>query len=146
MNDIGLFFWGAFLGAAAIIGLVWVLRLARPKPKPPLPLPPFKSTSLPIPPTPLSSGNSADFPADAVFIRTEFKSKPDPLQQTAWEKLTPRKRQVALLVARGHSNAEVAAELTIRKSTVEGYLKDIYRDLNIRSRTELANFVRDIAL
>lgn len=146
MNDIGLFFWGVFLGAAAIAGLVWVIRLYRSaRSKRSLPLPLSNPTSLSIFP-PALSGRRTEFPPDGVFIHTEPPAPPGPMQRTAWEKLTPRKRQVALLVARGHSNAEVAAALTIRKSTVEGYLKDIYHDLGIRSRTELANLVRDMAL
>lgn len=146
MNDIVLFLWGAFLGAGAIAGLVWVIRLyGSARSKRSLPLPLSKPTFLTTIPTSLS-GDRAEFPPDGVFIHTEPPTPPEPIQRAAWEKLTPRKRQVALLVARGHSNAQVAAALTIRKSTVEGYLKDIYHDLGIRSRTELANFVRDIAL
>lgn len=148
MNDIVLFLWGAFLGAVAIAGLVWVIRLYRStRLKRPLSWPLSTPGSLtPTTPPPSLSGSRTEIPSGGVFVHTERRDPPDVMQRTAWEKLTPRKRQVALLVAQGHSNTEVAAALTIRKSTVEGYLKDIYHDLGIRSRTELANFVRDIAL
>jgi DNA-binding CsgD family transcriptional regulator len=87
-----------------------------------------------------------ELPTEMVFIHAKFRVQHTPEQLEAWNKLTPRKVEVALCVARGLSNAEVATELKIQKSTVEGYLKEIYRALDLRSRTELANFVRDLAL
>jgi DNA-binding CsgD family transcriptional regulator len=53
--------------------------------------------------------------------------------------LTPTERQIAALVARGHSNAQVARELFISPKTVEWNLSKIYRKLHVRSRTELAD-------
>ncbi len=52
--------------------------------------------------------------------------------------LTPRERVVARLVAGGHTNREVAAELVISAKTVEHHLGRIYAKLGLRSRTELA--------
>jgi DNA-binding CsgD family transcriptional regulator len=52
--------------------------------------------------------------------------------------LSPSEEQVALLVADGRSNREVAASLFISVHTVEANLKRIYRKLGIRSRVELA--------
>jgi DNA-binding NarL/FixJ family response regulator len=45
---------------------------------------------------------------------------------------------VAELVALGHSNHEVAAEMFISVKTVEANLTRIYRKLSVRSRTELS--------
>jgi DNA-binding CsgD family transcriptional regulator len=53
--------------------------------------------------------------------------------------LTPAERRVAELVARGHSNKEVAAELVVTVRTVESTLTKIYRKLEVRSRAELAH-------
>jgi DNA-binding CsgD family transcriptional regulator len=57
----------------------------------------------------------------------------DPLAQ-----LSGRERTVAFAVARGLSNKEVAGELYISLKTVDAHLQQIYRKLDIRSRTQLA--------
>lgn len=54
------------------------------------------------------------------------------------DELTPRELRVALLVADGRTNPEVAAELFLSRKTVEHHLSQIYRKLGLRSRTELA--------
>jgi len=52
--------------------------------------------------------------------------------------LTQAESQVASLVAAGHTNREVAAELYMGLRTVEAHLSAVYRKLGIRSRSELA--------
>ncbi|MBV8997560.1 MAG: AAA family ATPase [Solirubrobacterales bacterium] len=52
--------------------------------------------------------------------------------------LSASERRVAVLVAAGHTNREVAAELFLSVHTVEKALTRIYAKLGIRSRTELA--------
>lgn len=52
--------------------------------------------------------------------------------------LTAREREVSALVAGGATNAEVAAALFLSPRTVEHHLRQIYRKLGIRSRSELA--------
>ena len=54
------------------------------------------------------------------------------------EGLTPAERRVAVLVAEGRTNREVAAELFLGERTVAGHLTHIYAKLGVRSRTELA--------
>ncbi|HEY7858245.1 MAG TPA: AAA family ATPase [Candidatus Nanopelagicales bacterium] len=54
------------------------------------------------------------------------------------DELTPVERRVAVLVAAGRTNREVATELFTSVRTVESHLGRIYRKLNLRSRTELA--------
>lgn len=54
------------------------------------------------------------------------------------EELTPSELQVALRVAEGLTNREVAAAIFVSPKTVEHHLSSIYRKLGIRSRTELA--------
>ena len=55
----------------------------------------------------------------------------------ARESLTPRETQVALAVAEGASNNEVAALLYLTPKTVEYHLTRVYRKLGLRSRAEL---------
>lgn len=50
--------------------------------------------------------------------------------------LTPREREVLVLIAGGLSVLDAAKRLTISVHTVRGYVKDIYRKLGISSRAE----------
>jgi len=54
------------------------------------------------------------------------------------EGLTAAERRVAVLVAAGRTNREVAAELFLGERTVAGHLTRVYAKLGVRSRTELA--------
>lgn len=55
-----------------------------------------------------------------------------------WERLTEREREVALLIAAGKSNKEIAEALTISEHTVETHVGNILRKLGVASRTEAA--------
>jgi DNA-binding CsgD family transcriptional regulator len=59
-------------------------------------------------------------------------------RRSAGEGLTPTERRIAELVAEGNTNKEVAAVLVVAERTVESALTQIYRKLDVRSRTELA--------
>jgi DNA-binding CsgD family transcriptional regulator len=52
--------------------------------------------------------------------------------------LTPTEERIALLVAQGKTNREVAQELFVAEKTVETTLSRVYRKLGVRSRSELA--------
>jgi DNA-binding CsgD family transcriptional regulator len=52
--------------------------------------------------------------------------------------LTPAEERVALLVAEGRTNREVAAALFLSDRTVEGHLSHIFAKLGIRHRAEVA--------
>lgn len=49
--------------------------------------------------------------------------------------LTKREKEVALLVAEGLSNREIAFTLCISEKTVENHLTEIYSKLNISGRS-----------
>jgi DNA-binding CsgD family transcriptional regulator/tetratricopeptide (TPR) repeat protein len=55
------------------------------------------------------------------------------------DELTPSERQVAALVAEGHTNREVAAALVLSERTIEGHLSSVYAKLQLRSRSELVH-------
>jgi DNA-binding CsgD family transcriptional regulator len=57
--------------------------------------------------------------------------------------LTATERRIAALVADGRTNKEVAAALFLSPRTVEAYLRQVYRKLGVRSRTELARIALD---
>lgn len=60
--------------------------------------------------------------------------------------LTERETEVLQLVSKGLTQAESARLLGISPHTVSGYVKDIYRKLNVTSRAEAALRARDMGL
>lgn len=56
--------------------------------------------------------------------------------------LTPTEFQIAELVADGRSNKEIAAQLFLSVRTVETNLSNIYRKLDVDSRTDLGNWLK----
>jgi DNA-binding CsgD family transcriptional regulator len=80
----------------------------------------------------------------AERARTELRASGERVRRgspTAAEQLTPQELQVALEVARGSTNREAAAALFLSPKTIEFHLRNIYRKLGIRSRTELVRLV-----
>jgi two-component system response regulator NreC len=64
-----------------------------------------------------------------------------PLQTTGGvEQLSEREREVAGLIALGHTNAEMAAKLHISEKTVETHRAHILEKLGLRTRAELVRF------
>ena len=62
--------------------------------------------------------------------------------RTREEGLTAAERRVAVLVAEGQTNREVAAALFLGERTVASHLTHVYAKLGVRSRTELASKVQ----
>jgi DNA-binding NarL/FixJ family response regulator len=52
------------------------------------------------------------------------------------EDLTPRELEVLRLIARGHSNADIAAELVTSMATVKTHVNRIFRKLGVRERAQ----------
>lgn len=58
-----------------------------------------------------------------------------------WEALTPAELKVALLVARGRTNPEIASALFLSRRTVQTHVSHILAKLEVRSRSEVAVIV-----
>ena len=56
---------------------------------------------------------------------------------SGWDALTPTEREVAILVAQGLTNAEVADRLGTSRFTVDGRLRRIFTKLDVSTRVEL---------
>jgi DNA-binding NarL/FixJ family response regulator len=60
----------------------------------------------------------------------------------AWEApLTPAEARVALVVGRGISDRDAAAELYVSTRTIAFHLQSVFRKLGVKNRCELANLV-----
>jgi DNA-binding NarL/FixJ family response regulator len=62
------------------------------------------------------------------------------------ERLTPRERDVLVLLADGATNAEIAIELRMRESTVKAHVSRILTALGVGNRVQAALCARDAGL
>lgn len=82
----------------------------------------------------IQRGGAAIDPAVAKCILAQLQS-PAMSQSLPAPELTLRETEVLSLVARGHSNREIAGLTSLSRFTVEDYTKRIYRKLAVGSRT-----------
>lgn len=86
-----------------------------------------------------AQGDAMIAPSITARLLTTFaeSADTDPPIQPAWP-LTDREEEVLVTVARGRTNAEIAAELHISLSTVKAHLSSLMTKLEARNRVELA--------
>jgi DNA-binding NarL/FixJ family response regulator len=81
-----------------------------------------------------------------AIVVTPQRPEPRLEPPTHWG-LTPQQNQIAMQVIGGASNREIAGALFVSENTVEWHLRQIYRALDLSSRTQLqARFFRDVGL
>ncbi|MFQ3562217.1 AAA family ATPase [Streptomyces gramineus] len=92
--------------------------------------------------------------AEAAYVRlgarallTEYRAQrraalPSAGRMPGQEALTERERQVTHLVVLGHSNQEMAEELTLSVKTIEYHLRNVFGKLGVRNRRELRRRIR----
>ena len=86
----------------------------------------------------VARGESMVAPAVARRLLERFSRQPsggatDPL----WDRLSDRERAVAVEVAQGRSNTEIAASLFLSEATVKTYVSRLFSKLDVRDRVQL---------
>jgi DNA-binding NarL/FixJ family response regulator len=86
-----------------------------------------------------AAGESLLSPAVTRRLIEHFivQPQPDPELGRRIEELTERERDVMRLVARGMTNAEIAADLYLGEGTVKSHLTSILAKLGVRNRAQL---------
>lgn len=70
------------------------------------------------------------------LIEKFARAAPRESEQTRLAQLSPRERQVLSLVARGLTNAEIAADLVLSEATVKTHVSNLLGKLGLRDRTQ----------
>jgi DNA-binding NarL/FixJ family response regulator len=86
----------------------------------------------------VAAGDSLLAPAVTRRLVERFVRTPGPTaqQRLDLDRLTDREREVLLLVARGLSNAEIAAELFLSEATVKTHVTRMLTKLGLRDRVQ----------
>jgi DNA-binding NarL/FixJ family response regulator len=85
----------------------------------------------------VAAGGSMLAPSVTRRLIEEFARRSAPAPHTAaLVELTVREREVLTLIARGLSNAEIAAELVVSEHTTKTHVSSILRKLGLRDRIQ----------
>ena len=84
----------------------------------------------------VAAGDSLLSPSITRRLVEEFARRPAAAEPSGLDELTPRELDVLGLIARGLSNAEIAAELFVEPSTVKSHVASILAKLGLRDRVQ----------
>lgn len=83
------------------------------------------------------AGGEAYFGPEIARRLMGFFSAPKPASpEVAFPELTEREREILGLIARGHTNAAIAARLFVSPHTVRNHITHIFAKLQVRDRTQ----------
>jgi len=97
----------------------------------------------------VAAGDALIAPAITRRLIAEFARLPEPGAATAdavLEQLTDREREVLELVAKGQSNAEIAAGLFVSPATVKTHMSRLLMKLDARDRAQLVMLAYETGL
>jgi DNA-binding NarL/FixJ family response regulator len=85
----------------------------------------------------VADGGSLFAPSVTRRLIQEFAGRDRPAEaQPVLDQLTAREREVLLLVARGKSNAEIAADLVVSEHTTKTHVASLLQKLGLRNRIQ----------
>jgi DNA-binding NarL/FixJ family response regulator len=96
----------------------------------------------------VAAGEALLAPSITRRLISEFASRPRPAATApaALDSLTPREREVLELMARGRSNAEIAAGLVIGEQTVKTHVGNVLSKLGLRDRIHAVILAYEVGL
>jgi two-component system response regulator NreC len=81
------------------------------------------------------------YPSVAKKLVADYLSRAGtPEAQGKYARLTPREREILLLIGEGHSDKEIAGQLVISPSTVQSHRWHIMEKLDLHNRAELIKY------
>ncbi|TDC05714.1 response regulator transcription factor [Nonomuraea longispora] len=84
----------------------------------------------------VAAGASLLAPTVTTRLISEFTSRPAARRVTGLDVLTARERQTLQLIARGLSNAEIAAAMVVSEHTVKTHVSNVLSKLGLRDRVQ----------
>ena len=95
----------------------------------------------------VAAGDSWLDPAVTGRVLTAYRDgAPAPAPPAELDRLTPREREVLVLIGSGLSNAEIAAELVLGEGTVKTHVGHVFAKLGLRDRAAAVVFAFDSGL
>jgi predicted ATPase/DNA-binding SARP family transcriptional activator/DNA-binding CsgD family transcriptional regulator len=95
----------------------------------------------------LIQGRQMSLEEATVYALSEETDQPEAMivqEQSAYDEpmgyLTPREKEIALLVARGLTNRQISTELSISERTAGNHVAKILKKLGLRSRAQIASW------
>ena len=96
----------------------------------------------------VAEGSALLDPALTRRLIEDWVRRPPPSAGTPEQlsRLTPREREVFEQLARGRSNAEIAADLVLSETTVKTHVSRVLAKLELRDRIQAVIFAREVGL
>ncbi len=82
----------------------------------------------------------------ALRGQTAAPALPPQPEPQAIDKLSPREKEILLLIAKGQSNKVIARELDIAETTVKIHVQHIFKKLDLSSRVQAAVYATSLGL